>query len=80
MFFETYGWTPEILLERTMRELVAYSKQMRISERARTKLQAALHDKQIELPGEQGADAPPAVVDRVREIEKKIAERHGFKS
>lgn len=80
VFFEAYGWTPEILLERTMRELVAYSKLIQVSERERAKFQAALLDKKIEFPNQANSETPPEVLDRVREIEKRIAEKHGFKA
>ena len=78
-FFEAYGWTPEVLVERTMRELVAYSKCIKLSKEESARFQAALVDKRIEIPGHQQSNQDAATVDRIRQLEQRLAQKHGFK-
>lgn len=66
-------------MQRTMRELVAYSKLINLSERERAKFQAALLDKKIDFPSEVSEPSSSRVVDRIRELEKRTADKNGFK-
>jgi len=63
-----------------MRELVAFSKLINLSDRERAKFQAALMDKKIEFSEAANSDALPQVQERIRELEKRALERNGFKS
>lgn len=65
-------------MARTMRELVAYSKQINISETEKKRFQASLMDKKIDLGGGAENKAKDAVISKIRQLEEMSARRYGF--